>query len=166
MKVSNIHRRVIDRPKSEISPLLDSLGSRHDKLWPKENWSSMKCADGLNEGAKCGHGPIRYTVLDYQAGVRVLFQFTKSDGWSGTHCFELIDHSTGKTMMQHTLEMETSGAGTFKWLFVFRWLHDAILEDALDNAENYFHPTGKKTPWNLWVRFLRKVLKPRKVHKK
>jgi hypothetical protein len=55
----------------------------------------------------------------------------------------------------------------FAWPIAVRWMHDALIEDAFDNAER--EVTGSVTKparWSRWVRFLRRHLElpaPRKV---
>jgi hypothetical protein len=41
---------------------------------------------------------------------------------------------------------------------MFRWLHDAYLEDLLDRAGDApGHPPARRTPWSPWVRLLRRL---------
>jgi hypothetical protein len=42
---------------------------------------------------------------------------------------------------------------------MFRWLHDALVEDALDRAEAAVTTRPlQKRHWSLWVRFLRRIV--------
>jgi hypothetical protein len=53
-----------------------------------------------------------------------------------------------------------SGAALLSWPLVFRPLHDAVLEDALDDAER--HVTGRverPARWSIYVRVLRRLLR-------
>lgn len=61
--------------------------------------------------------------------------------------------------LTHTIDMNTTGIGTLTWTIGIRWLHDALMEDLLDKIENQFSNKSKRTEWNNWVKFLRKVLK-------
>jgi anaerobic C4-dicarboxylate transporter len=70
-----------------------------------------------------------------------------------------------QTDIKHSILMQTKGTDTFLWLFVIRWLHDALIEDAFDKVENQFSEKKKKTPWNQWVKFLRSIFKKRKSSK-
>ena len=58
--------------------------------------------------------------------------------------------------------MTVSGKGIFTWYFAIKWLHDALLEDCMDKAENNFLTEKKVTKWNLWVLLLRKMLRRKK----
>ena len=160
MEVRNIHTRIIDAPCSEVARLLDRLSSKDDPIWPREHWPAMKLDSGLQAGSKGGHGPIGYFVKEYVPGRKIVFQFTRPSGFNGIHELELKPYRTPqKSMIEHRILMNTTGLGTFNWLFAIRWLHDALIEDAFDKLENQFADQKTKTSWNLWVRILRYILK-------
>lgn len=159
MKVLNVHSRIIDQPKSELVGLFDTLATKNDRVFPIEKWPRMKFKEGLSLGAKGGHGPIKYTVAEIQPQQKVVFKFSKPEGFLGHHWFELIDRGADATELKHVIDIKTKGLAIFKWLLVIRPLHDALIEDALDKVENQFSSNKKKTPWSLWVRFLRALLK-------
>ncbi len=159
MKVLNIHERIIDQPISQVSTLFLSLATREDKIWPIEQWPPMKFKDGLKEGAAGGHGPIRYKVIRYDPSSSVTFQFQKPHGFNGIHTLAFNEMSDTSTLLRHTIDMQTSGQGTVLWIVGIRWLHDALIEDAFNKVENQFTQSPKKTRWNVWVRFLRVILK-------
>jgi hypothetical protein len=54
--------------------------------------------------------------------------------------------------------MRLSGVALLSWPLMFRWLHDALIEDALDRAEATVtsRPLQERR-WSLLVRFLRRV---------
>lgn len=116
---------------------------------------------GLTEGAIGGHGPIKYSIKKYIPGNLIEFKFLKPDGFLGIHKFEIIEIEKEKTVLKHTIKMTVSGEGIFTWYIAIKWLHDALLEDCLDKAENHFLPNKKKTKWNLWVIFLEDFLEKR-----
>lgn len=159
MKVLNIHERTIDQPVSRVSALFSSLATREDKVWPIEQWPPMKFKDGLKEGAVGGHGPIRYKVIRYDPSSSVTFQFQKPTGFNGTHTLAFQEISDTSTLIMHAIDMRTSGLGTILWILGIRSLHDALIEDAFDKVENQLTQSHKKTRWNIWVRFLRTILK-------
>lgn len=159
MKVLNIHERSIYQPFKKVAPLLLTLATKHDAVWPKEQWPSMRFKEGLKEGAQGGHGPIRYSVVHHNLPHSITFQFTKPKGFKGTHTLALLEVEEGYTTVKHTIDMVTSGAATLIWALVIRWLHDALIEDAFDKMENQITGENKRTPWSLWVLMLRKVLK-------
>jgi hypothetical protein len=90
------------------------------------------------------------------------WQLTKPQGFKGFHKFEITEIDPNTTEMKHTIDMNTEGVAIFTWAFAIRWLHDAYLEDALDKVENQFTNEKKKTEWSIWVKVLRKLLKPKK----
>jgi len=161
MNVLNIHKRTINQPKAIISKLLETLSTESDKLWPTDQWPPMKLHKGLTIGSKGGHGPIRYTVNLYNPGELIQFEFRKPNGFNGVHRFEITELENDKTEIKHTIEMNTTGIGTLTWTIAVRWLHDALMEDAFDKVENQFVTEKKKPKWNIWVRVLRKISKPR-----
>ena len=158
MKVLNIHKRTIHQPKSKVSELLKTLSTENDLIWPKENWPGMKFKDGIQVGAKGGHGPIRYTVEKYDPNEIIQFRFSKPIGFNGIHKFEIRELSDKQTELKHTIDMNTEGKATLKWLFVIRSLHNALLEDGFDKLENIFSNEKRRSEWNIWVKMIRKQL--------
>jgi hypothetical protein len=67
-----------------------------------------------------------------------------------------------KTELSHIINMTTTGSATLKWGLAIRWLHDAFIEDAFDKVENHFTKANKNTEWSLWVRTLRRIMKPKR----
>ncbi len=157
MRVINQHKRIINQPKGKISKLIEKLATKEDKIWPYNKWSAMKFREGLKVGSKGGHGIIRYTIVEYDLEQGIKFQFTNPKGFIGTHEFNIIDIDENSTMVSHTIKMKTHGVATFQWLLFIRWLHDALIEDALDNIENHFSTHKKVSNWSIWVKFWRWV---------
>lgn len=159
MHVINKHKRIINQPKENVSKLLETLSTQDDKIWPNNNWPAIRFKNGLKVGSKGGHGIIRYTIIDYIEGKHIRFQFTKPDGFSGTHEFNIVKVNSKKVEINHCIKMNTSGFATFTWPFAIRWLHDALTEDAFDKVENEFSPEKITTKHSVWVKLLRAVLK-------
>ena len=159
MKVINIHERIIDQPKEKVSALIETLASTNDKVWPMDKWPPMKLDHGLQAGSKGGHGPVRYFIDKYDRGELIQFNFTKPQGFNGNHRFEISEPSQNQTLLKHTIDMNTSGSAIFTWALAIRWLHNALIEDAFDKIENHFSKIKKRTPWSVWVKFLRGVLR-------
>ncbi len=160
MRILNIHKREISQPKSEIAKLLKTLASDNDLMLATEKWSPMILDNGLVVGSAGGHGPIKYFVKEYKQDHSITFQFTLN-GFNGFHTFEISEIEGDKTILLHRIDMTTSGIVSLKWALVIRWLHDAYIEDAFDKVENYFTENKKKTEWSLWVKTLRKIMKPK-----
>jgi hypothetical protein len=154
--VWNTHERIIEAPLAKVGALIDRLASRDDQLWPKDRWPALRLDRPLSTGARGGHGPIRYFVEAYEAGRSIRFRFTAPRGFHGTHGLEAEEVAPGVVRLRHTLCMRVDGWARLSWPLFFRWLHDALIEDALDGAESHVanSPTEFRQ-WSLWVRLLR-----------
>jgi hypothetical protein len=160
MKVLNIHKRIIYQSPNVIGQILDTLASDADMIIAKDKWSPMKLDKGLVVGSKGGHGPIKYSVIEYQPSKSIIFEFDLK-GFNGFHKFEIVPLKNNFAEIKHMIDMNTSGLASIKWALAIRWLHDAYIEDAFDNVENYFLREKKNSKWSLWVRLLRRVLRPK-----
>jgi len=158
MKVANIHQREIDTSKEEFVTLFSTLATSEDKIWPYELWPRMKMNNGLNVGSIGRHGPIHYEIIESNLESHLVFQFQRPIGFHGVHKFEFAEKDANKILLKHTIDIATSGLGTFKWILGIRSLHNALIEDAFDKIENHLTGSKKKSEWNLYVRFLRTIL--------
>lgn len=166
MNILNIHERMLDASSSAVGTLIDSLSSPRDILWPRDKWPPMKLDRPLAVGAVGGHGPIRYTVEAYTPGRTVRFRFTSPSGFSGYHEVEIIEKENDGTLLRHAIRMNATGIGILTWTLVFRPLHDALLEDLLDRAQQYFTMQTSPRTWSVWVKFLRWLMRgPRKARR-
>ncbi len=159
MTVLNIHKRKIHKPKELVSQIFRTLATQNDLIWPGENWPAIRFRDGLKVGSKGGHGRIRYTIIDFQTGESIKFQFSKPDGFNGTHEFAISKINDSETAIEHIISAKLSLRATLLWVFVIRWLHDALIEDAFDKVENQFTEQKTHSEYNLWVKLLREVYK-------
>ena len=109
----------------------------------------------LAVGASGGHGVIRYDVTAYEPGRSVTFTFGPGVGLTGTHRFEVEAVAEDRSVLRHTIEASTYGWMRLGWPVAVRWLHDALLEEALDNAEEALTGTVR-APYRrtMWVRVL------------
>ena len=155
MTVLNVHERVLDASASRVGALLDSLASSDDALWPHDRWPAMSFDRPLEVGAVGGHGPVRYSVEAYDPGQRVRFRFTAPRGFDGTHGYYVEPLDEERTVLRHVLEMQATGPALVSWPLVFRPLHDALIEDSLDRAEQHLGMTPHPRSWPVWVRVLR-----------
>jgi uncharacterized protein YndB with AHSA1/START domain len=159
MRVLNVHRRVLAAPMIQGGELVDHLGSRGDLLWPNESWPRMRFDRELQVHARGGHGPVRYEVLEYEPGRRVVFGFERPRGFHGTHAFELLPRVAGGCELVHTLDMHASGRALLAWALVFGPLHDALLEDAMDRASAFTGTPFRPAGWGVHVHLLRAALR-------
>lgn len=133
MNIRNVHERTLPCSAEEAGALIDSLASPADRVWPVDRWPAMRFDRGLVAGARGGHGPIRYEVAAHVPGREARFTFTGS-GVTGQHWLE-IDTNGTRPVLRHVLQGRARGGMTVRWALVIRWLHDALVEDALDRAE-------------------------------
>jgi len=171
MKVLNRHNRKINTTPGIAASILDSLSGPEDRLWPHENWPPMQFDGPLGEGARGGHGPIRYRVEKFTPGKKAVFRFEPEGlaaGLDGIHYFEITPFD-GHVLMVHVIEARCGLVMWLKWSFVIEPLHDALIEDAFDKVENRI--AGKQVKSSLWsprVKFLRNMIarKRRREEKK
>ncbi len=162
MQVRNIHSRLLQASPKEVLTLFKTLATTDDRLWPTDHWPPMRFRHGLVEGAKGGHGPIRYTVVEYDPNGYVCFSFRKPHGFHGTHALLVEAEKESLTRISHTIDMRVKGTGILSWSLLFRWLHDALIEDAFDKIQTQLEPASTPTSnWIPWVRFLRWLLRSR-----
>ena len=164
MRVINSHKRTINQPIRMVYPLFKTLASPNDLVWPYEKWPAIKFKNGLHVGSSGGHGRIRYTIIEFTEGESIKFQFSKPIGFNGTHQLKIEELTENSVQISHIIRMETSFKATFFWIFIIRWLHNALIEDAFDKVENYFLSYNKETTYSIWVVLLRDLYK-RKSYK-
>lgn len=139
MRVYNFHCRRIAAPINEVGWIIDTLASKDDRLWPWEHFDPMELDVGLQIGASGGHGPVRYTTVEYILGRRAVFEFNAKRGimksFRGRHWFEAIEIDAGLTELRHMLWADVSGVMRWAWWIFVETLHDATVEAALAKAE-------------------------------
>jgi hypothetical protein len=118
----------------------------------------MRLDKPLGVGATGGHGPIRYSVVAYEPGRKVTFEFISPRGYVGKHWFEVLGHGATGTVLRHTIEMSLVGSALLSWPVIVRPLHDALVEDALTNAQVALGEQPTPLTWSPWVRLLRRVV--------
>jgi hypothetical protein len=157
--IRNVHERVLEAAPREVGALIDGLAGEHDRLWPSQRWPAMRLDRPLAVGASGGHGRIRYAVSNYQPGRRVRFRFDPRLGLLGHHEFEVAARA-GRTVLRHRLEASPRGRMRIAWPLILRWLHDALIEDALDQAESATNGRPiQPRRWSPRVRLLRRALR-------
>ena len=160
--IRNVHERVINAPIESLGALLDGLGLKDDRLWPSQSWTPMVLDRPLAVGADGGHGVIRYYVSEYEPGRRVRFTFRPRTGIIGAHELSLDALDDERTRIRHILIGRARGAMRLMFSAVVEPLHDAVVEDLLDNAER--EATGtvvRPATWSPRVRLLRRLARGR-----
>ena len=157
--VRNLHERQLAAPPPVVGALIDSLATPDDRLWPREQWPAMRFDRPLGVGARGGHGPICYTVVAYQPGVRVRFEFSAPAGFCGYHEYEVLPDTDQRSVLRHSLVMTTRWPAWVSWPLLFRPLHDALIEDSLDTAaRNLGLASTTPNRWSRRVRHLRSLI--------
>jgi hypothetical protein len=160
MGVYNVHERLLAAKGSEVGALLDTLSSEGDGLWPHRSWPAMRFDRALAPGAVGGHGPVRYTVTAYVPSLWVRFAFSGPRGFHGFHEYVVLPVDEKRSVLRHTLAMNTSGPARLTWPLIWRPLHDALLEDSLDRAERACAGTvAHPARWGPHTRLLRGLLR-------
>jgi hypothetical protein len=159
MRVINSHKRTINQPIRMVYPLFKTLASPNDLVWPYEKWPAIKFKNGLHVGSEGGHGRIRYTIIKFIEGKSIKFQFSKPEGFIGTHELKIEKINSEITLISHEIRMETSLKATLLWVFIIRWLHNALIKDAFIKVENYFVSEKREIKHSFWVLILREIYK-------
>lgn len=155
--VRNEHERVIEAPAGEVGALLDRLSAEDDPVFPTPAWVAMIFDRPLGVGATGGHGPVRYSVAEYEPGRRVRFAFTPPD--NGFHEMSVEPAGEGRCRVRHVLETELLGKNRLLWPAVVRPLHDTVIEEVFDNIERV--TTGgcaRPVRWSPQVRLYNRLL--------
>ncbi|MFJ6000910.1 hypothetical protein [Arthrobacter sp. NPDC092385] len=154
----NVQQREIGASAAEVGVVLDSLADADDRVWPTE-WPPIELDAGLRVGSKGGHGPIKYSVVEYEPGRRIRLEFSPGLGIRGYHEFLLEPVGDVRCSVTHTLQGPLSGRMRLLWPLMIRWVHKALIQDLFDNLER--GSTGRllngPARWSPWVRFLRRI---------
>ncbi|MEN6465760.1 MAG: SRPBCC family protein [Syntrophaceae bacterium] len=160
MKVYNRHDRRINTTETIAGSILNSLSGSEDRLWPHENWPPMQLDAPLGEGARGGHGPVRYRVEQFIPGRKAVFRFEPEGliaGFEGVHYFE-VSPGSGCVVMTHVIDARCSFGVWARWRLLIEPIHDAVIEDAFDKVENGIAGRKEKSsPWSPWVKVLREM---------
>ncbi len=157
MKIVNVHQRRLEATRAQVALLMGLLGSPDDRLWPP-GWPRMTFDRPLVPGAVGGHGPIRYVVTAYTPGESIRFRFTEPKGFDGWHAFSVLGATDDDCVLEHRIEMQTEGRATLLWELAIRHLHNALVEDALSQAQRAVGNKPLVVPWPVKVRLLRWLL--------
>ncbi|MEU5692535.1 SRPBCC family protein [Actinosynnema sp. NPDC020468] len=141
--VENVHFRALPT---------DGVVEHLADLWPRR-WPKLVLDRPPGVGATGGHGFVRYTCTAHEPGRRIEFAFDPRVGLHGTHAFEVVPGG-----LRHVLRGRTTGWMRLGWPLAVRWLHDALVEDLLDNAATFAGvPPERPARWSWWVRVLRRL---------
>lgn len=157
MPTLNIHSRDLPVPCDAAGALIDALATHDDRMWPSGQWPPIRLDRPLGVGAVGGHGPIRYVVVDHQPGRWARFRFTRPRGFDGFHEFTVEPVDATHVRLTHLTAMRPRRSARLSWPLVYRPLHDALLEDALDNATYALTGKAHRTRWSMQARLLHRL---------
>lgn len=161
MRVKNIHERRVNADIETTHQVFESLATKKDRLWPKRSWPALRLDAPKEKQGRGGHGPIRYQVSEHKPGKKTTFVFENeklSRGLVGVHYFELVEEGSGIFLARHVIDVDLQGPAILLWPIFIRPMHDALIEDALDNFERETtQQLERQNQYSLWVRFLRRV---------
>lgn len=158
MWIRDFHERMLGCSREAAGRLIDGLGSEQDALWPRSAWPAMRFDRPLQVGAVGGHGPIHYRVAAYEPGLRVVFEFVPPTGLRGWHGFELAERGQEQVALRHLMDARPTGWMRLAWPIAIRWMHEAVIADALHGAAAAVgDDAGPRPRWSLWTRILRSV---------
>ncbi|PKM79554.1 MAG: hypothetical protein CVU89_17500 [Firmicutes bacterium HGW-Firmicutes-14] len=164
--VTNIHYRDLNATVGEVGAILDSLSTAEDKLWPIERWPAIFIEKPIKIGSKGCHSIIKYEVECYDPGKLIRFKFLEPVGFVGTHEFSVESVTSGTTRLQHTVNMSLRGIAKIQWIVAIRWLHDALVEDALDKVESQFtEEEWKPRKLFFWTQLLKDIIRRKQLAK-
>ncbi len=166
MQVKNIHERRVnaggDAVRGLVKEVFESLGTARDRLWPRRRWPAMRLDAAKSELGRGGHGPIRYRVTEHRPGEKTVFEFENaglSRGLRGVHYFELEEHGHSEFTARHVIDARLGWPALLLWPLVIRPLHDALVEDTLDNFERAVtQKLAKANRYSPYVRILRAAI--------
>lgn len=155
MQILNLHERVMVGDRQHLTELFNQLASPQDRLWPP-NWPPLRLSPRLTAGASGGHGPIRYRVSLF-APLLLRCTFLAPRGFDGYHELSAM-HDPGGLRVRHLINMQISGPALLTWPLFYRPLHDALMEDLLDRAEQALTGSVQRPARHSgWVRLLRRL---------
>jgi hypothetical protein len=153
IKIRNVHERRIAAAAARVGALVDTLASADDKFWPHENWPAVKFNLPLQVGATGGHGTGPYTVSSYTPGQHLRFEFR--GGRQGYHEFTLQKVDDMTCVLRHAMEAELTFNSVWRWHFLIRPLHNALIEDLFDKVESQVARVEHPQVWSSRVQKLR-----------
>jgi hypothetical protein len=157
----NVQSRSIDAPAATVGALLDRLASADDPIWPARSWPPLVLDVGLTPGSRGGHGPIRYSVADYEPGRRIRFRFDAGLGIVGYHELLVAADGPARCRLTHTVNGRTEGRFRLLWPLAVRWLHEALIKDLFARVDVVATGQAGDMPrWSWWVRTMRRTLAP------
>jgi hypothetical protein len=138
--VHNVHSRRVAADVDAAGALLDGLARSGDRLWPAQDWMPIWLDGPTEVGTTGGHGPARWRIVGHQPGRWIRCALTGPPFLVGFHEFTVRPDGPGAAVVEHLLALRLGALGWAVYPLVFRPLHDYVIEQALDRAQQ--HLTG------------------------
>ncbi|WP_341975552.1 hypothetical protein LTA6_000175 [Microbacterium sp. LTA6] len=144
--IRNVHRRRYSDINAAWELAL-RVADPSSRVWPADGWDPMLLDRGITVGSSGGHGAVRYVVSEVEDS-RFRFACTMPQ-LEGFHEFR----REGDELV-HELVIQRASRVLLVALIP---LHDAVLEELLDNVEDLLAGRSVPRPRNRtrWVRVLR-----------
>lgn len=157
--VISIHHRQLACAAQPVGELLDQFDAPCSPLWPYQRWPRDTFDGPMQIGAVGGHGATRYRLERYQPGREALFRFISPHGYQGIHGFQVHQLEDGRSCLVHFTCLHLSPYHRLMWHLMVRWVHDALLGDLLDSAEQHLcGGVHRRRAWKWRVHLIRHAL--------
>lgn len=159
MQIHNIHERILHCAAEKAKILIDSFANKDAPLWPTKQWPRDHFDSPLQLGTIGGHGGTKYFLKEYITGKYLHFEFTYPKNYMGNHTFTLTHLDPNTCLLQHSVTLKLKRLDTLWWYIVIEPVHNALIENAFDNAEKFLQLSQQpKQRWPLRVYFIRHYL--------
>lgn len=157
--VVSVHRRQLRCDRDCAGQLLDGFDAPTSPLWPYQQWPRDRFDGPMRVGTVGGHGATRYRLERYQPGREALFRFIAPQGYEGIHGFQIHGLDNGKVCLVHFTCLRLSPYHRLMWHLMVRWVHDALLGDLFDSAEQHLcGSVRRRRRWKWRVHLIRHAL--------
>ena len=156
--ITNTHARRLPVQACEVRRVLELLATPLDPIWPHDRWPAIRLDHGIAVGSTGGHGTIRYAVEAVDQN-QIVFRFTDPHGLQGEHRFTVQPDGLA-CLVRHTIEARVDGRVRIMWLAAIRPLHNALIEELLDNLTRAVGcPVKRPARATAYARLLRRLLR-------
>ncbi|WP_449432236.1 SRPBCC family protein [Pseudomonas putida] len=157
--VVSLHQRVLPCSEVAVGCLLAGFAAPGSALWPEHAWPRDRFDGPMREGSIGGHGSTRYRLERYLPGDEAVFRFIAPRGYQGVHGFRIQRLEDGRTRLSHFTCLHLSPYHWLMWHVLVRWVHDALIGDLLDGAEQHLCASVRqRRRWKWRVYLIRHAL--------
>lgn len=157
--VTSVHSRRLACTSSSAGQLLDHFDAPASPLWPFHLWPRDRFDGPMQVGAMGGHGATRYRLEHYRPGQAAVFRFIAPKGYNGVHGFQIERLDGNEVRLVHFTCLRLNLYHRLMWHLMVRAVHDALLGDLLDSAEQHLCGTvQQRQRWKWRVYLIRHAL--------